>query len=547
MASGVAPLWAPFAQAADSVALHPDRYENWAGDFRFDNVLTCAPTSPSDVADLANWCVRQGYALRPRGAMHNWSPLCAGDRPIPMVMADTLPHLDRMEITTSHGLPAVRVQTGARMEDLLAFIESQGFGFTAVPAVGEISVGGALAIDGHGAAVPAVGEPRLAGQTYGSMSNRVLAATAVVWSERRRRYVLRTFDRTDAEMEGLLVHLGRAFLTEVTLALEPLSNLRCVSYVDIPASELFGAPGNGGRTIASFLDSAGRLEAIWYPLTDRPWLKVWSVESTRPRTSRTVRQPYNYPFSDNLPDAVSNLARQLVTGNAAATPLFGQLMYAVSAAGLAATAGIDLWGAAKNTLLFVKSTTLRIHELSVVVLTRRDQVQRVVHDFTAQHERMLQRYAEENRYPINMPVEIRVTGLDHAADLGVAGARTAALSALSPRPDHPEWDTAVFLSALTLPGTTGMHAFFHEMGRWLWRRFDGTDACVRPEWSKGWAYTDEAAWRDPDLLGRRIPDAFRAGRGGSADWDAAMAQLDALDPRRLFRNAFLKNFAKGAG
>jgi FAD/FMN-containing dehydrogenase len=544
LAGSVPSTWVQAAAAAatgpDGVPVYPDDYENWTGEFAFDDLLTCAPQSASDVVAAANWCARRGYALRPRGSMHNWSPLSTGQQPSErMLFADTRQHLTRMELTTLYGLPAVRVETGALVQDVMAFVESQGLGFVTSPAIGEITVGGALAINGHGAAVPAIGEARLPGQTFGSLSNRVLALTAVVWNTRKQRYVLQSFKRTDPEMEGLLVHLGRAFVTDVTLALEPNSQLRCVSHVDIPVSELFAAPGSGGRTIARFLDSAGRIEAIWYPFTERPWLKVWSVAKNQPRGSRRVTRPYNYPFSDNFPDAAMDLARKLITGDTAVTPLFGRTLYAVSAAGLLATASHDLWGASKNTLLFIKGTTLRVHESSYVVHTRRANAQQVIHDFPTRYRAQLERYAAEGRHPVNMPVEVRVSGLDHADDLGISGARTAALSALSPRPDRPEWDTGVWLSMLTIPGTPGMYGFFREMEQWVQRHFNGPDSCARPEWSKGWGYTEDAAWQDPSIIGTAFPHAFRAGRNGKANWDTALGHLDALDPKRLYRSSFL--------
>ena len=43
----------------------------------------------------------------------------------------------------------------------------------------------------------------------------------------------------------------------------------------------------------------------------------------------------------------------------------------------------DLWGPSKNTLLYLKPTTLRVHANGYAVLTSRDRVQRVVSEFAA--------------------------------------------------------------------------------------------------------------------------------------------------------------------
>jgi hypothetical protein len=130
-----------------------------------------------------------------------------------------------------------------------------------------------------------------------------------------------------------------------------------------------------------------------------------------------------------------------------------------------------------------------------------------------------------------------VTGLDDPADVGLAGARAPLLSALRPRADRPEWDTAVWLDVLTLPGTPDAEAFFRELERFLLRTYDGGHALTRVEWSKGWAYTDEAAWSDEEVLGTVVPASYEDGEGPG--WDGARQVLDRLDPHRVYGNSFL--------
>jgi FAD/FMN-containing dehydrogenase len=536
----VVPKTARASGFPSAIPLYRADFKNWCGELDFKQLLTFAPESPDDVAAVAGWAAQNGYTLRPRGAMHNWSPLSLNfdtTQTTPLVMADTTRHLNRMEML-SLPQPAVRVETGATLEALMTFLEQHGHGFTAMPAVGNITVGGALAIDAHGCAIPAVGEAPLPGQTYGTLSNRVLSLTAVVWDGAESAYVLRTFDRADPAAGALLCSLGRAFITEVTFAVEPNQNLRCRSYVNIPVGEMFAAPGSHGRTIQSFLDSAGRIEAIWYPFTDKPWLKVWNISPTKPLLSRKVSKPYNYPFTDNFPDAVAELTEQLVTGNAAAAPQFGQMQYAVTVAGLGATLGYDLWGKSKNLLIWLRETTIRVHHTSFVVLTRRDQVQRVFHEFINAFIVRRDAYRALGKYPNNMPIELRVTGLDRPADAGIPGAQPALLSAALPHPAHPDWDTAVWLSMATLPGTPDLYEFGREMEQWVLGNYTGGYAIARPEWSKGWAYSNTAAWADAAVLGS-YPDSFQVGGVPRDGWNTAVGHLDALDPYHVFSNAFL--------
>ncbi|EPJ42230.1 hypothetical protein STAFG_0697 [Streptomyces afghaniensis 772] len=95
------------------------------------------------------------------------------------------------------------------MEAMLTFLEEHGLGVTATPAPGVLTLGGALAIDAHGTAVPARGERRPQGHTYGSLSNLILSLTAVVWDSRAGAYALRTFHRDKGDCAALLTHLGR--------------------------------------------------------------------------------------------------------------------------------------------------------------------------------------------------------------------------------------------------------------------------------------------------------------------------------------------------
>lgn len=517
------------------VELYRSAYRNWVGEITAVGLWACAPADADQTVAVVNWAWRSGWRVRARGYAHGWSPLTITEgtsSDAPVLLVDTTAHLTGLALQGPH---AVRAGAGASIEALLTFLEEHGLGLTAAPAPGDLTLGGALAIDAHGTAVPAEGEERAPGQTYGSLSNRVLAVTAVVWDEGGGAYVLRTFERDEADAAALLTHLGRTLVTEVVLRVGANANLRCVSRTDIPAGELFAAPGSGGRTFARYLEESGRLEAIWFAFTEFPWLKVWSVAPTKPLTSRRVTSPYNYPFSDNVPTLVADLAGRMVSDAAwYLAPVLGNAQADAAALGLVATLSADIWGPSKNTLLYVRPTTLRVHANGYAVLTSRDQVQRVVAEFTAFYRARLAAYAALGRFPVNGSVEIRVTGLDDPADAELADARAPLLSALRPDAGHPEWDTAVWLDVLTLPGTPHAEAFLRELERFLLDSHDGTRALTRVEWSKGWAYTKDAVWDDEEVLGTAVPASL-----GEGAWGQASGVLDRLDPHGVFGNAFL--------
>ncbi|WEP00436.1 cholesterol oxidase substrate-binding domain-containing protein [Streptomyces sp. FXJ1.172] len=510
-------------------------YRNWAGEITAEGMWACAPSGPEQVLAVVNWARRSGWRVRPRGRSHGWSPLTITEGTTAdtrTLLVDTAGGLTGLALESGS---AVRAGTGVTLEALLTFLEGHGLGLTATPAPGDLTLGGALAIDAHGTAVPAEGERPPPGTAFGSLSNRVLELTAVVWDADSGAYVLRTFRRAEADCAALLTHLGRAFVTEVVLRVGPDCNLRCVSRTDVPARELFAAPGSGGRTLESFLRRSGRLEAIWFAFTEFPWLKEWSVAPQRPPGSRHVTSPYNYPFSDSVPTLVADLVGRLVAGAGwYLAPEVGNAQLTVARLGLAATDSADLWGPSKNTLLYLRPTTLRVTANGYAVLTSRAAVQRVVHEFTSFYRELLDAYAARGRFPVNGSVEIRMTGLDDPADAGVPGAEAPLLSAVRPSAEHPDWDTAVWLDVLTLPGTPYAEEFLRELERFLLGRYDGRYALARAEWSKGWAYTDDSAWADPEVLGTAVPGTF-----GRQVWTRAVTTLDRLDPHRVFGNGFL--------
>jgi FAD/FMN-containing dehydrogenase len=251
------------------------------------SLWTCAPSSPADVVTLANWALANGYRLRAKGMSHNWSPILLpeGSTGAGYVLVDATAHLTSVSVAA--GSPAtVTAQAGTTMDSLTTALAAAGCGLCTMPAPGDITVGGMLAISAHGTAIPAAGETPLAGQTYGSLSNLIVSLTAVVWNSGSGQYVLRTFQRSDPDIRAFLVHLGRAFVTEVTLQVAKNQNLRCQSWVDVSVSDLFAPPATAGASsFASYAASAGRVEAIWFPFTQTPWLKVWSVAPGKPLLS----------------------------------------------------------------------------------------------------------------------------------------------------------------------------------------------------------------------------------------------------------------------
>ncbi|WP_137872237.1 cholesterol oxidase substrate-binding domain-containing protein [Rhodococcus sp. Q] len=533
----------PLPAFPEGIPLSQQGYENWVKEIVFDEVWTCAPATAEDVVRVANWAHTNGYRLRPRGTMHGWSPLTLvpGQNVDKVLLVDTLSHLNHVVVNQSvePGRSTVTAGGGAMLMAVLTELEKHGLGWANSPAIGELSIAGILAIDAHGATLPADGETVLPGASFGSISNLVTKLTAVVWDTGRGEYVLREFTRADPGIRPLLTHLGRTFVTEVTLQAGPNYRLRCQSSTDIPWRELFAPAGSAGRTFESFVAKSGRVEAIWFPFTDTPYLKVWTPTPTKPSKSREVTGPYNYPYSDNLPKPVTDLLGQIVNGAGALTPLFGQTQLATFKAGLAATNGADLWGWSKDVQFYLRATTLRMTAGGGVVITKRSNIARVINEFVTWHNKRQQELKAKGKYPINGPFEVRLCGLDDQSEVTVETAGPPTISALRPRPDHPEWDTAIWMNVVGVPGTPGMAAYFREMERFMRANYSGDYATFRPEWAKGWAFTDQAAFVDAETIGTVIPQTYRAGVPSGDNWDSAGAAFNAYDPHRIFTNPLL--------
>ncbi|WP_394831530.1 FAD-binding protein [Pendulispora rubella] len=525
-----------------AISLYQQAYQNWSGQIFVDGVWTCAPTDAADVVTVANWAYQNGYRLRAKGMAHNWSPLLLPNRAdvSKTLLVDTTAHLTHVRVDTAGAGKTVTVGAGTTMDRLLEQLEARGLGFAAIPSAGDLTVGGVLAVGAHGASVRGRGESPVAGQSHGSLSNAILSLTAVVWDDAQKLYVLRTFRRDHPDIRAFLVHLGRTFVTDVTLQVASNARVRCESWYDIPIGTVFAPPASAGpHSLAGLVEQSGRVEVIWFPFTATPWIKVWSLAPDKPSMSREVRSPYNYPFANALDERASNFLEAINAGNAALTPLLMNLFMVLAATGLAFTGARDVWGWSKDVMLYVKPTTLRVGAAGYAVVTSRNNTQRVVWELYEEYRRRIAAYQAKGQFPMAGPLEVRVTGLDHVSEVQMPGAQPPLLSSSRPRPDHPEWDTCIWFDMQSLPAMPHADAFYAEMERWIWANYSGNYATVRPNWPKGWGFTPASGWADRTALTRFIPDSFRAGQSQGDDWDTAVAILDAYDPNRIFANAFL--------
>ncbi|HKS42391.1 MAG TPA: cholesterol oxidase substrate-binding domain-containing protein [Blastocatellia bacterium] len=553
-----------------NIPISRETFENWSQGIKVPRLWTAVPQSYDDVVAVCNWAVGAGYKVRPRGIMHNWSPLTVteGESPAGVILLDTTKKLNTVLSTTAAtgNQPAqVKVQMGTTMLDLMTKMQEASLSFAHIPAPGNITVGGALAINAHGTAVKTPPNDDF-NTPYGSLSNLILAFTAVVTdpsSANPNQYVIKTFQRGEGDDKAFLTHCGRAFLLDVTMQAIENYNLRCQSIMTIDAATLFAPPATPTgppptNSVGDFLNQSGRVEVIWFtPLpsnagdpvpTTYPWLKVWTVAAQKPPTSKQVNGPYNYAFSDNLPTWLSDMLKVITGIFPGLTPTFTSGMAGFTSAALNLGGLTDLWGASKDLLLYVQDDTLRVTANGYAVLMKKDQVQQAIADFTTEFVNLLVQFQNNGLYPINSPCEIRVTGLDDPSLIVTPSgnpAQSPVISSLSfdPVVQQNGWDVAVWFDILTaLPmlnsNSQKAYDFYTQLEQWVINRF-GAGYRQVPEWSKGWAYTaKKGPWTDPTYIAN-VKQTLTTGRAADDTWDWEVSTLQKYDTGNLFTNPFL--------
>ncbi len=557
-----------------NIPISQETFENWSQGIKVPNLWTAVPQSYDDVVAVCNWAVGAGYKVRPRGIMHNWSPLTVteGESPAGVVLLDTTQKLNTvLSVTAASGnQPAqVKVQTGTTMLDLMSKMETTGtaggYSFAHIPAPGNITVGGALAINAHGTAVQTPPNDNF-NIPYGSLSNLILAFTAVVTdpsSQNPNQYVIKTFQRGEGDDKAFLTHCGRAFLLDVTMQAIENYNLRCQSVMDITADTLFAAPATPtgpppANSVGEFLNNSGRVEVIWFPPlpsssggqvpTTYPWLKVWTVAAQKPPSSKQVSGPYNYAFSDNLPTWVSDMLKAITGLFPSLTPTFASMMAGFTSTALYLGGLTDLWGPSKDLMIYVKDTTLRVTANGYAVLMKKDQVQQAIADFTTEFVSLLVQFQNKGLYPINSPCEIRVTALDDPSLIVTPScnpAQSPVISSLSLDPvvQQNGWDVAVWFDILTAlpmlkPNSQKAYDFYTQLEQWVIQHF-GAGYRQVPEWSKGWAYTaKKGPWTDSTYI-TNVKQTLTTGRAADDTWAWEVSTLNKYDTGNLFTNPFL--------
>jgi hypothetical protein len=339
------------------------QFDNWAVDatFKVRHIFYQPLRDEAEATKLINWAARNGYRVRPTGTQHNWSPLTVGQQSSEhgdkVILTDMRRHFNRViGIHRSDGVASVTFQPGMTLGDFLAALDREGLSLPHTPAPYEITMGGLLSINGHGTAISSAFEP---GDNFGTMSHRLVRIRAATYNAATGLYEFKNYRRAAAigspeqqRFSALQTSLGRAFVSEFQIQCEPNYYMRCQSFMNIKDVVMFSEPcesiaeataeahrrrGNFAAlqqarkaaratttSMAAAVLASGRAEAIWFPFTETPWLKVWSVcpptgpadtrqdlrahlqnalgcKSDAAVLSRRIYESCPFAFADNLP------------------------------------------------------------------------------------------------------------------------------------------------------------------------------------------------------------------------------------------------------
>lgn len=551
LAAGFVPPEAPSVMAdSPPEGFPPDipvdqiTFSDWSLRINVAGVYIARIATAQDAVTVCNWAAANGWAVRPSGANHNWSPflLAPGTAASPPVI-----FVDTSKLTGTSfeydGNPLATFGTGLTLEAASAYLAgldngglsaAPGYAFPQLPAPGNLTLGGALAIGAHGTVVPTKGgsSPYL----MGCLSNLITGFEAVVTDPTKTgqtTYELRTFQRTDVDAAAFLVHLGRTFVTSVTMLVEPNYYLQLTCLFP-QVSDLLGAPSQDSPgQFSALLDEYGRIEILWFPFNDQAFVQANQRQETA--IEPQVAGPYNFPWMNSVtPDLNAAIAHQLKT-TPSDTPAFtkGELGMAASKEN-----GKVYNGISRDLEIYLKDTTLRVTLWGWAIQIPRSQVQYVANEFYEQVQSQLSAAESKGEYPVNAAMEIRCTTVDSLDGLPWDDAVPAPLAATNPV--DPSLDTVIWLNVGTITGTPGANEFFTELEAWLLTTFESWTLTgrVRPEWSKAWAYTDAGPWTNPDTI-QTIRAAFPA---SDPPFDFAWVQgrLAAYDQGNIFRSPLLE-------
>jgi len=534
------------------IQLSIEAFNSQGNEINIAYTYLAVPKNSAEVLRIANWAYQSDYRLRPSGSQHTWSPMIFGTRDNgadcpKVILLDTTNHFTSMILNPpdigNPDLHSVSVGTGVKLRQLLDFLETKGLGLYSTPAIGAPTVGGMLALSAHGTGVGSGILDRMSsGHSAGSFSNLVMDMTIVAWDNSSSSYTLKRIHRSEEEAKVFLTSFGRTFITSVTLRVGKNQNLRTQITFFVTSSELFAHPDDVSettRTISKFVETYGRVTLNNLPPSDLFWAQTIHNQPIKPPKSRRALWPLSVNQGAVIPFTKS--ADNLLHSATSNIPHFGRIFSVVGTALVTLVArltrSIDIWGPSKNHFIYGRSDIPRGTANSFIIVTSRNNLQFVAHTMRRHFNGLWKEYLGNNEYPTPGILDFRVTGLDDPRFIQVPGAESPSFSPLSPVPGYPDFDIAIWMDTSGYTDTPRLYEFLVRLQSLLYRDLHGRYGIIRAEWSKGWAFTQDGAWRNSTIL-QHYARTFSSS-DQLQEWNWAVRTLQKHDPFNIFSNSFL--------
>lgn len=480
------------------------------------------------------------------------------------------------------------VSPGSSMLEFSQGLAAQGYYLCVPTAPGILSVGGVVAIAGHGSGVPSTASDSLGIPDYAfsTVSNQMVWMDVIAYNSTRGEYELTRVSRNDTTSEqwsAMACSLGKCFSVRMAFLVYPLQKEALKARIlqinhFIEAGILLGSDGTAEGSLQYLAQNYGGFEPIQFPTynenfyqgKDFVWTKTWSYhpldsdftdvkvfhkDSTNNSTVASqldpswyseVNTPYNYPATEGISCAESvaivDVFKNLPTTTPFLTTKSAQAIgkdnvtgggYSGTPVGNGKTA---FWSDNNlNLYYFVQPDTLRAYDWSYGVLCPMDQLQEVVNTFYTVSLNLLQEFNHNNEYPLMTAGEIRLVGLDSSADSGWSyPALSTASPGLLPTGTAATNRVCVYLSWLSSAYHPKYWDYCSQLEDLL---FFGNHPALgdypwAPEWSKAWGCTEAGPYKSEVKLAR-VRENFN--KGANTDGFTKVAQvLHAADPNNLF-------------
>ncbi|CAG7832626.1 unnamed protein product [Allacma fusca] len=487
----------PLENFPSSVSVNFSSYENWAGEVK-TQAWIAYPENAAQILELANWARNASIKLRPSGNRHSWAPLTVAGNSEKALVVDTTRYLNKMGIISSKpGDSSFWAEPGLSVISILAQLETANLSLASFPAVGEISIGGVLAVGAHGLGIASQGKP--SGHTFGALSNLVIELTAVVFDPISDSYILKNFHRSDPETKAFLINFGRSFITNITLRAGPLVQLNCESVFQF-STEFAYAPTKAPDSMAWFHDIYSRVEIFYIPYYNLVWVLKFNMSAEKPPEAIHVTKPYNFGNNFFKPDFQNSL---------------------------------NIWGTPKDTLLFFHPDSERFSDGSWTIVTSQGNAQNVIHNSFRLFEEARTIFDNVSEYIL----EMRFVTVDDPSDVGIKGAESPGLGHFHPIEGRPDMNIVVVIEItstkiVTTPEGQMLLEFLTAYEKKLFKYFNDGEAIVRLEWAKGWGFSNKG----PNTNAEILAGVKKLGKFGPLKYSVDI--LNKYDPFRVFTSKF---------